>query len=366
MLHLRVPGRSDSKPASYPLVPRGAFWFGVLSPPFLVLLLAPDLNRLTEAPDPWLLLFRKLVAITLYTNVLMVAQAFAFNEGLARLRLARLPLFVRLAACAITSVVVVAICTFAVAPVLRALSPGLIHDQRHLIARGVVISGLWLGAIFTWNQLVARIRSERARAYAEQLAALDARVRLLQVRTNPHFLYNSLNTVMSLIATNPELAEETLGRLAGLFRYSLEQSTRPAVALEEELRIVGDYLSVEKLRFGERLRYSIDVPVSLHSVRLPPMLLQPLVENAVKHGTSQSVTGGCVSVRAAVQGEDLLLAVCDDGPGPNGSAHRGTGTSVLDLKERLALLYGDADRLHTSEAQGGGYLVELRIPLDAA
>jgi two-component system sensor histidine kinase AlgZ len=295
----------------------------------------------------------------------MFAQTFAFNDGLGRLDLSGRPLFLRLTLCGATSVVVVVLCTFTVAPILRLLSPGMIQDPLHLIVQGVIISGLWLGAIFTWNRLVASIRTERAKAYAEQLAALDARVRLLQVRTNPHFLYNSLNTVMSLIATNPVLAEETLGRLAGLFRYSLEQSTRPAVALEEELRIVDDYLSVEKIRFGERLRYSIDVPADLHGVHLPPMLLQPLVENAVKHGTSQAVAGGCVTVRATVRGSDLLLAVRDDGPGPKRSAHRGTGTSVQDLRERLALLYGDADRLRTGVASGGGFLAELRVPLGA-
>jgi two-component system, LytTR family, sensor histidine kinase AlgZ len=357
---------TDPKRARRVFVTRRALWFGAVSPPFLALLLSPDMTRLGELNDPWLLLLRKLVAIAIYTNVLTFGQTFAFNQGLGRLELARVPLILRLALYTVTISVVVVVCTLAIGPVLRVFSPGMISDPLHLIVQGVLVSALWLSAIFTWNRLVARIHAERAKAYSEQVAALDARVRLLQVRTNPHFLYNSLNTVMSLIATNPQLAEETLGRLAGLFRYALEQSAQPAVTLAEELRIVSDYLSVEKIRFGARLNYSIHVPAALHSVRLPPMLLQPLVENAVKHGTGQSVAGGHVTIRATVQGSELLLAVRDDGPGPNGSAHRGTGTSVQDLKERLALLYGDADRLRTGEASGGGYLAELRVPLGVA
>jgi two-component system, LytTR family, sensor histidine kinase AlgZ len=359
----RVPIDLDSKPERRVFVTRGALWFGVLAPPVLALLLSPDVTRVADAERFWLLLIRKVIAIALYTNALMFAQAFAFNEGLGRVGLARLPRLVQFIVCAFTSVAIVVVCTLVLAPILRIFSPGMIREPLELIIQGVIISGLWLGSILTWNRLVERIRTEQAKAHAEQLAALDARVRLLQVRTNPHFLYNSLNTVMSLIAINPELAEETLGRLAGLFRYSLEQSSRPAVALEEELRIVGDYLSVEKIRFGDRLSYAIDVPEELADVCLPPMLLQPLVENAVKHGTATSLAGGRVTVSARAQGGDLLLAVSDDGPGPNGSAHRGTGTSVQDLRERLALLYGDETRLSTGEAKGGGYLAELRVPL---
>lgn len=357
-----VPISLNAKPRRV-FVTRGALWFGVVAPPVLALLLSPDVTRFVGRDEFWFRLLCKVFAIAIYTNVLTFAQAFAFNEGLGRVDLARLPRFVQFLVCALTSTVIVVVSTWLLAPLLRLFSPGMVREPLELIIQGVIISGLWLGSIDLWHRFVERIRTEEAKAHAEQLAALDARVRLLQVRTNPHFLYNSLNTVMSLIAINPELAEETLGRLAGLFRYSLEQSSRPAVALEEELRIVNDYLSVEKIRFGERLSYSIDVPAELQAVCLPPMLLQPLVENAVKHGTARSVAGGCVTIAASVHGADLLLVVSDNGPGPNGSAHRGTGTSVQDLKERLALLYGDASRLRTGQASGGGYLAELRVPL---
>lgn len=357
-----VPNDLNAKPASRVFVARGALWFGVFAPPVLALLLSPDVARFAGTDRFWVLLLRKVVAISLYTNALMFAHLFAFNDGLSRLNLERVPRVLRFFVYALTSFVIVVTSTLLLAPVLRIFSPGMVREPLELIIQGVIVSGLWLGSIVVWNQFVARIHAEQTKAHAEQLAALDARVRLLQVRTNPHFLYNSLNTVMSLIAVNPELAEATLGRLAGLFRYSLEQSSRPAVTLEEELRIVDDYLSVEKIRFGERLSYSIDVGADLRDVRLPPMLLQPLVENAVKHGMARSVGGGCISVSATTRGSDLLLTVSDNGPGPNGSVHRGTGTSVLDLKERLALLYGDAMRLRTGEANGGGYLAELRVP----
>ncbi|XXT65843.1 LytTR family transcriptional regulator DNA-binding domain-containing protein [Sorangium sp. So ce693] len=139
-------------------------------------------------------------------------------------------------------------------------------------------------------------------------------------------------------ATDPELAEETLGRLAKLFRYSLEGSERHVVPLGDEIANVTDYLEVETIRFRERLRVAILVDPALHSIKVPPMLLQPLVENAVKHGASRRVEGGTLPLRAELAGDDLLLFVLDDGPGPDGSSHRGTGTSLLDLRERLRLL----------------------------
>ncbi|WP_437623861.1 sensor histidine kinase [Sorangium sp. So ce1151] len=153
-----------------------------------------------------------------------------------------------------------------------------------------------------------------------------------------------------------------VGRLARLFRYSLEGSERHVVPLGDEISNVTEYLEVERVRFRERLRYAVLVDPALHSIEVPPMLLQPLVENAVKHGASRRVEGGSVTLRAELAGDDLLLFVLDDGPGPEGSSHRGTGTSLLDLRERLRLLYGEDGRLSAGVGPEGGFMARLRLP----
>lgn len=337
-------------------------WFGFIAPPFITLLVNPHVLRWDDARWHWTFLAGLLGAITLYSNVLVVAQAAAYNAGLARLPLHKIPRPARFALYGLTTIVVVTACTLLLVPVVGVLAPGMAAHPVLLIVQGILISFLWLGGIYMYTRFMARIREEKRLAHQEQLAALDARVRLLQVRTNPHFLYNSLNSVMSLTATNPDLAEEVLGRLAKLFRYSLEGSERHVVPLGDEIANVIDYLEVETIRFQERLRYEILVDASLHSIEVPPMLLQPLVENAVKHGTSRRVEGGSVTVRAEVEGDDLLLAVHDDGPGPEGSSHRGTGTSLMDLRERLRLLYGEEGRLTAGAGPSGGYVARLRLP----
>ncbi|WP_233562083.1 sensor histidine kinase [Sorangium cellulosum] len=357
--------RSETRPSRPVLIPRAAMWFGAVSPPFITLLLDDDAMDVLRWDHPgrcWAAALRGLAAITLYTNVMVLVHAAAYNAGLARLPLQRLARPVRFAVYGLTTAVVVTAGTLLSIPVLGAVSPGMVKDPLGLVVKGILISILWLGAIYMYAQFMARIRTEKLLAHREQLAALDARVRLLQVRTNPHFLYNSLNSVMSLIATDPELAEETLGRLAKLFRYSLEGSEQHVVPLGEEIANVTDYLEVETIRFRERLRVAILVDPALHAIKVPPMLLQPLVENAVKHGASRRVEGGTVTLRAELAGDDLLLFVLDDGPGPDGSSHRGTGTSLLDLRERLRLLYGDEGRLSAGVGPHGGFMTRLRLP----
>ncbi|WP_437835671.1 sensor histidine kinase [Sorangium sp. So ce1153] len=357
--------RSETRPSRPVLIPRAAMWFGAVAPPFISLLLdedAIDVLRWDQPRGRWASALRGVAAIALYTNAMLLAHAAAYNAGLARLPLQKLARPVRFGVYGLTTAVVVTAGTLLLIPVLGVVSPDMVEDPLGLIVKGVVLSALWLGVVYMYVQFMARIRTERLLAHREQLAALDARVRLLQVRTNPHFLYNSLNSVMSLIATDPELAEETLGRLARLFRYSLEGSERHVVPLGDELSNVTEYLEVERIRFRERLRYAVLVDPALRSIEVPPMLLQPLVENAVKHGASRRVEGGSVTLRAELAGDDLLLFVLDDGPGPEGSSHRGTGTSLLDLRERLRLLYGEEGRLSAGVGPDGGFMARLRLP----
>src|SRR5262249_36959981 len=153
--------------------------------------------------------------------------------------------------------------------------------------------------------------------------------------TNPHFLFNSLNTVAALIGEDPARAEQAVLRLASLFRYALDGSERLKVPLSAGIEAVTSYLEFEQLRFGERLRTAIEIAPGVGHIQVPALVLQPLVENAVTHGVASRRSGATVSIRASVDGVELHLVVEDDGPGE--SQHQGSRTAQSDLSARLRL-----------------------------
>ena len=209
-----------------------------------------------------------------------------------------------------------------------------------------------------------RVRAQAAeqKALLERRAALEAQLSALQARTDPHFLFNSLNTVASLIPEDPELAERTLERLADLFRYALESSRLRTVRLERELAMIADYLALQSTRFGERLQTRLDVDSGLGDVEVPPLLLQPLVENAILHGTAQRKRGR-VEIAVRREQDSLVVEVCDDGPGPGGSSHHGAGTAIAGVTERLRLHYAERGSLQLTVDPRGGCLARLALPI---
>jgi two-component system, LytTR family, sensor histidine kinase AlgZ len=208
-----------------------------------------------------------------------------------------------------------------------------------------------------------RLRARRAeeRALREREAALEAQLQALQARTNPHFLFNSLNTIASLIHDNPRLAERSLERLAELFRYTLAASSARTVKLELELAMVSDYLELQTARFGERLKSSLAVTSGVGDVEVPPLLLQPLVENAILHGMAQQ-RGGKVEVVVRGEPTQLVIEVRDDGPGLGRSTHVGAGTSVHTIRERLRLHYGTRATLSFAHNGSDGCVARLALP----
>jgi len=198
---------------------------------------------------------------------------------------------------------------------------------------------------------------EQERAY--KLLA-EARLSALESRIHPHFLFNTLNSIAALIPSNPRLAEDTVGKLASLLRFSLNANQSGLVPLSQELKVVRDYLEIEKTRFGARLNYDIAIPEALQDVKVPPLALQSLVENAVKHVVAQRAQGVAIQVAASKDSNRIRLEVLDDGPGFSLDAitpEHGLGNLIA----RLELLFGDAGQLEVTR-ENGKTAVRLSFP----
>lgn len=227
---------------------------------------------------------------------------------------------------------------------------------------GFVFGYLAEGLTFLFKGLELRAAQVGLQAEQARREAAEARLAALQARTNPHFLFNSLNAIAGLVAVDPERAERAIETLSESMRYALESTKTSRVPLEREIEAVRHHLELERLRYGERLHATLHLEPGLAALPVPPLCLQPVVENAILHGIAQNEAGGRLDVSARREGGHLLLRVDDDGPGLRGSSHAGTGTALEDLRDRLALLYGDAASLDVGGGPAGGCRVELRIP----
>ncbi len=241
------------------------------------------------------------------------------------------------------------------------------HDPMTLVRwflRCVTISFLFCVPALIIQDLRKRRAEAEQRAESEQRLRLSAQLQALQARTNPHFLFNGLNTIASLIADDPQRAERIVVQLAEILRYALNSGRAPRVPLAQEVQMAAAYLAIQEARFGSRLHYEVQMDATVETALVPPLLLQPLLENALLHGLAHRREGGHVQLFLQRQGGSLHVRVLDDGPGPGGSPHKGSGTSLEDLTRRLALLYGDAGRLKTGAGPTGGFLAEVILPLE--
>jgi two-component sensor histidine kinase len=210
------------------------------------------------------------------------------------------------------------------------------------------------------------LENVRFREREEQLRHLATRAELkaLRAQINPHFLFNALNAIAGLIQTRPDLAEETVEQLAEVFRYTLRKSEKEWVRLDEEIEFVAAYLRVEEARFGARLQVSVAVDPAATAIPVPAMSIQPLVENAIKHGTSTVEGQGRVRIAVTLESETLCIEVRDNGPGfPAGFslAAPGDGHGLRNIAERLRGYYGERARL-SWESNSDGAQVWLKIP----
>lgn len=214
-------------------------------------------------------------------------------------------------------------------------------------------------------------------AFLQRQAALDALQReeaekqlvraqlmALQAQIEPHFLFNSLAHLDGLIATDPHAARKLLQGLIGFLRRSLAHTRAEQCTLQQEFALLRSYLDIQGLRFGQRLSYQFDLPDDLAEVEIPPMLIQPLVENAVTHGIEPCMAGGRITVSARAQGENAVqVSIADTGVGFAQAPVKGSGLGLTHVRERLARIFGAAATMQIEENVPSGVVVRLTVPV---
>jgi two-component system LytT family sensor kinase len=287
-----------------------------------------------------------------------------------RIRIARGRWYVKTAYHLAAAAAFVAVYTLISQMIVKGLKPILEAAQSRLpvmITRSVFDMrllgyGAILGAALAWDYY--RQYRDRDLAAAElKIQLAQAQLQTLKSQIHPHFLFNTLNTVSALVHEDPDAADRIIGRLSELLRLTLESSGRQEVPLKEEIDVLGIYLDILETRFGERISFRVEINPASSGVLVPSFLLQPLVENAVRHGMASRREGGLVAIRAARHGETLLIKVTDNGPGfsadPESLVRQGFG--LANVRERLKLLYGRDGSMILENA--GGASVKISIPI---
>lgn len=203
------------------------------------------------------------------------------------------------------------------------------------------------------------LQQQRALEAELRQLALQSELSALKAQLNPHFLYNVFNTISASVPPAQERTRELLAELADLFRYQLQASKTDLVAVRDELAFVGKYLNLEKARFGDRLQVHFEVAEEVLDNLMPPMLLQPLVENSVRHGIASLIEGGEIRIRIQHQHQQLWVEVTDTGVGLRGSTPTGSGVGLQNTRLRLAKTYGSILQIEANQPRG----VRLRFTL---
>ena len=208
-----------------------------------------------------------------------------------------------------------------------------------------------------------RLETERLRAENADVRAASARLQLLQQQIEPHMLFNTLANVHALIEAEPGRAQQLLEALSEMLHTSMQTGEQASVTLQQEFNLLEQYLKVMAIRMGARLRYTLELPAELAARRLPPLTVQPLVENAVKHGLDAQLAGGSIRVAARSEGAQVIVEVVDDGQGLQVDDPFAAGRIGLsNLRKRLAYAFGDAARLELADNLPHGVRATLSFP----
>lgn len=304
----------------------------------------------------YVFLFSQCIGLSICTCVMITARFFKAKALLLR-----------------GGMLIMALSTGAVAGVYLAMkvigiSCGQIAWSNECILQtvgGSIIMGAIISYFFYNKERLAQsiqmVQEERMKRLSSEKLALEANLKRLQAQVEPHFLFNTLSNIVSLMDTDLDRAKSMQMDLIRYLRTALGRARDKETTLGQETDMIRAYLDIFKIRMGDRLRYTISVPDALHDQPLPPMLIQPLVENALLHGLEPKIDGGRIDVTAAVQDSSLLITVADTGNGL--TPHHRPGVGLTNVKDRLARLYGAKGRLSISENRPTGVSVSIEVPV---
>ena len=255
-------------------------------------------------------------------------------------------------------------------PFKRSLSLGPIISNFHFINEffiyfAVLVAGMARAYFLRYQKQQAESVQLRMDASQLETHLAEARLRALRMQINPHFLFNTLHVISDHFEENPRAARTMIARLSEILRYTFEGTDTREVTLEEELRFLDNYLDIQRFRFEDRLQVDVHVAPDAMQALVPTLILQPLVENAIKHGISQLEAGGKITIEAARKADTLQVTVADNGPGSasgDGSPAQSTGIGLKNTIERLETLYGTGHTFFVESPVEGGYVAGMVIP----
>jgi sensor histidine kinase YesM len=253
---------------------------------------------------------------------------------------------------------------FIASPIQAASGAGIsLLDECAKLLFLAVAGGIAIYATSWHEQLATRYYRESEEREQMRLRLAQAQIESLKLQLNPHFLFNALNAITALIADDPMGAERMVTGLSEFLRQSLHNAGEQEVPLARELELLRPYLDIQQIRFSDRLRFAVEVEDDTREALVPNLILQPLVENAIRHGIAPLASGGCVAICAYRAGAALHLAVVDDGVGFRaGAPPPRDGVGLGNTRARLAHLYGENHRFALEPTPGGGLTVAIEIP----
>jgi sensor histidine kinase YesM len=246
---------------------------------------------------------------------------------------------------------------------------GVEREDKHLIAAIIASTLNVTSVMLVWSLIYFAIHYFENSKKAEietlifEAAVKDFELKTLKAQLNPHFMFNAMNSIRALIEEDPQNAKDAITKLSNLMRYTLKIERTETVSLAEELKTIQDYLDLEKIRFEERLNYKIKSTPDADRVEIPPMMVQTLVENGIKHGISKVTAGGEVDVDAKVSGSNLIIEIRNTGKFDEEALKNSRGFGVSNTKHRLSLLYGENASLTLTNENNNTVLTKLKIPI---
>jgi len=239
------------------------------------------------------------------------------------------------------------------------------HLSFAMVFANIVFTGMILlvwSLLYFSVQFFDKSQAIRIESLIWEAAVKDFELKTLKSQLNPHFIFNALNSIRALIDENPPKAQTAITQLSNILRYSLRTERIETVALEEEIKTIEDYLALEQIRFEERLKTSIETTPEAGKVEIPPLMVQTLVENGIKHGISTKAKGGFVSIAAFVINNNLTIQIRNTGAFDEDKFKESTGFGIQNTKQRLNLLYGEKGIFNIKNEQEDIVLAELIIP----